>query len=317
MLPSGRLGAFLTVCFLLAGGCLGSVESEDPPGLPPGDESDVEEENDTNVSRVEAPDLEEGRAWTYEATGFYNTGEEVTIVVAEATENGYLFAGHEPRDLLEDVAWGRVWQGPMTSQLNPQAPDGSERLRLFDFPLQDGKTWPMGDGTVTATRTTVPTPDGEAEGFLLEREHEDGSTRWTYQEDLGYLTSYEAVTADTTFLSLDLVRVETLEAWTWYERLGDRVDVGGNQPDAATASVPGQASALVVSASAENGSRAVAAPPPPAAPPWMHHVEGQAEWTYEDLPSHAGSWTFSTSGQDGAFAWISAQPVKWTGPGAS
>lgn len=270
---------------------------------------------DEGNDSVAAPGLEVGGSWTYEATGLYNTGERFTVVVAERTAEGYLFGGEGREDLLEDIAWGRVWHGPVSGSLNPLDREGNERVTLFDFPLHDGKSWDRGDGEVTVTKGPVPTPEGEREGYVMEQTYANGYDRWTYEEEVGYLTRYESVTGDRVFLRIDLVSTGESEAWIWYERVGERVDVGGFEPGAETSFVPSEAASVVISAGAANQGSAWVKPPPTAAvEPWMHHVEGEEAWAYDALSSPEGAWTFSVTAREDAFAWVSAQPVAWIEP---
>lgn len=262
---------------------------------------------------VEAPVLEPGTAWTYETTGVYNTGEAFTVTVAEApSAGGYLFAGETQEDLLEDIVWGRVWHGPVSTALNPLDPEGAERIMLFDFPLWDGKTWMDGDREVTVEANPVPTPRGDVEGFVMERQHEDGFLRWTYSEEVGYMTSFEATTGGVTFQELTLVSQGETGSWTWYERLEGRVDTGGNEPSVEVQSISEEADSVVVSAGT-HGEASIVVQPPAASGmgPWMHQGDDGQAWTYRGFQATEGPWTFSTQAREDAMAWVSAQPVTW------
>lgn len=307
-----RSWAFL-VLLVTVSGCLGSgeVPRDEAPDAPgeEGEESGSEERE----AGVQAPVLEPGKAWTYEATGVYNIGQAFTVTVAEASPTGgYLFAGQAQEDLLEDIVWDRVWHGHMSASLNPLDPEGSERVVLFDFPLWDGKTWMDRGREVTVQASPMPTPQGDREGFVMERRHENGFSRWTYSEEVGYMTSFEAKTEGVAFQKLTLVSEGETDAWIWYEPSEGRIDTGGNEPSIEVASVLEDAESVIVSAGTiGEGSIVVQPPAASGMGPWVHQGEGEEAWTYRGLLSTEGEWTFSTQGHEDAFAWISAQPVTW------
>jgi hypothetical protein len=116
------------------------------------------------------PSLSPGLAWTYALDGAAHAGDETTVVVARAGEDGYLFAGGSPDDLAEETLWNRTWTGSQTLELNPA---GEEAPRLFDWPLADGDTWTTPEGTVTAC---VEHPRSSHEA--TRRPRSVGATRW-------------------------------------------------------------------------------------------------------------------------------------------
>lgn len=310
-----RPWVLLLILLVAVAGCLGGGEDAMDEGPDDEGEGDETSPSEGDPMGVDAPVLDVGQAWTYEATGVYNTGEEITVTVAEASSNGYLLAGETKEDLFEDIVWGRVWHGPMSEALNPLDPDGAERLVLFDFPLWDGKTWTDGDREVTVQAGMIPAPGGEVEGFELERLYEDGSMRWTYSEEVGYMTSFISITAGTTFQELTLVRQGTADAWAWYERVGERVDTGGYEPSMETQSVPEQADDVILSAGGWGESTVVVQPTVASGMgPSVYQADEEESWRYHGLPSSPGDWTFSTQGHEDAPAWVSGQPVAWVTP---
>lgn len=281
----------------------GDDGSDQGSGSGPGDQAPRE-------TGIPAPSLQPGRAWTYEATGVYDTGTTLTIVVAEATDEGYLFAGKDPADLVEEVAWDRPWQGPMDAELNPADGDGP---RLFDFPLDDGKTWRSGDQTVTARIGQIPHPDGPRVGLIMSAATGDGSRTWTYDPQVGYMTSYQSTQGNTTYLQLNLTEVTTSETWTWFEP-HDQAFTDGSTPG--TLEVSSDATGVVVSAGGWGGGQAQLVPPLTGPSPATYQFTDEERWTYDVYEAAEGSWHLTAQSPPDGLGYIQATAVTWTGPGA-
>lgn len=311
--------ALLLALVLLAvplAGCADQAPTEpEGPEPPDGDPTEVPGERSgdgmatVQVTGLPRPALEVGQAWTYQATGVYDTQATVTVVVAEASEQGYLLAGVGPEDLLEAIAWGRAWHGPVDAELNPQ---GDGQAVLFDFPLTDGKTWTSGERTVTVELTDVPHPDGPREGARMTVGSEQGTTTWTYEPTTQYLTSYTSTWGGTTYLELTLTGTSRSPSWTWYEDHGRASTADGP----ASLAVPDQAEAVIVSAGGWGGGQAQLLPAPTGPPPESYRFLGEEAWTYELLPAIAGDWTLAAETPPDGLGYITAAAVSWIGPGA-
>lgn len=309
----------LALLALTAGlaGCMG--DGEDPDAAPddgtdredragdPGSGRDTGSQRETGIP---APTLPVGRAWTYEATGVYDTGTTVTIVVAQATDEGYLLAGKAPGDLLEEVSWDRPWQGQVDLELNPAGEDGST---LFDFPLDQGKTWEDRGATVTARIGQIPHPDGQRIGLIMSTETEDGERVWTYDPQVGYLTSYRSTRGNTTYLQLNLTETTTSETWTWFEPHAQAFS-DGSAPG--MLEVPGEATGVVVSAGGWGGGQAQIVPPLTGPAPATYQFTDQERWTYDTYEAAEGSWQLTAQSPPQGLGFIQATAVTWTGPGA-
>jgi hypothetical protein len=255
---------------------------------------------------VPAPDLEAGWSWTYATAGVYNTGDAFTIVVAEAGPDGYLFAGAGPEDVVEDVVWGRTWFGPMDRDLvlDPQRASGTfpeAHIVLFDFPLEDGKTWDSGAATVTARATDVPGPNGlTLPGFKMTL-GSDGPT-WTYAPSIGYLTSYRS-----NVLDIVIDEVGTSDSWTWYEP-GPRVSAWMLHAD--TMDVPAESDAVIASAGGQ-GAAAATVTPAPGGVPWTFQTSDTYGYEYVILPANEGAWSASAVAGAGSTGGVDAVAVTW------
>lgn len=266
-------------------------------------------------ARVDAPDLVPGTAWTYRARSFYDGDADVTIVVASAGPDGYLFAGATPEDVGPSAVWYRDWHGPHGRDLNAVQ---DATFRVFDWPLHDGKTWELLEGMpVTARAADVPTPSGPEPGFVIEgtRDDERGARRFVaqYAPSLGTLTEYLWEVDGAPFYHLELARVGTTASYVWFER-GPRVDAegyGDPSPDALQVlEVPAGASAVLVSAGGDGGRVAVT---PPGAAPWTWEApSGGESWNpIVAFPATEGRWAVAAAGAAPSWAYAAVQVVTW------
>lgn len=312
--------AVVLVLLVLTGALAGCMDGEEDPYTAPDDGGGSDDRDGgsqgsdgTTSDRetgIPAPTLPVGRAWTYEATGVYDTGTTVTIVVAEATDDGYLLAGKTPADLMEDVLWDRPWQGEVDAELNPV---GQGAPQLFDFPLDNGKTWEDRGTTVTARIGQIPHPDGQRIGLIMSASGESGNRTWTYDPQVGYMTSYKSTRGDTTYLQLNLTEVTTSETWTWYEA-HEQAFSDGSAPG--MLEVSSQATGVVVSAGGWGGGQAQLVPPLTGPSPATYQFTDAERWTYDLYEAAEGSWQLTAQSPPDGLGYITASSVTWTGPGA-
>lgn len=274
------------------------------------------------AAETHAPALEVGRAWTYAARQTYNPDPELTVVVAEAGPEGYLFAGAAEDDLVYHALWGSEWHGRHARDLN--VADWS--VASFRFPLHDGAEWTMMEGLgVRAHATTLATPVGQVPGFVVEGRNERFHVRYEYADAVGYYVSYLFEADGRVHEDLRLTRMETGRGgWTWFER--GEIAVVANPHEPAAFDVPEGYDQVIVSAGGLDRSRALVAPPAGGAPPWQTEFdEGAEAWRHAMLPATPGRWVASVQGRpflDDApaappvspplgWAYLHAAPVKW------
>lgn len=311
--------ALLLLAAPLAGCLSGEDASTDDgpsgPGSGPGDGDGAGDDGNGTGSQDEGPrpaplpSLGPGAAWTYESTGLWNVPEDLTIVVARASSKGYLFAGGAPIDLVEDVHWNRTWLGPQTLELNPRG--GDEEIRLFDFPISDGKTWSSRDGTVTAEATTLETPLGTFEGYQMTLEGTDTNATWTYAPRVGYLVTYTAELGDQTVLDLALKSVQARENATWYTAHGRALALGG--PSSGSIEVPSEANTVSIVAGGRDGGQVTVFPPATSQQaPWTFEAEGEERWIYDRRPPAEGTWRMTVNHGPSGYAGGGIAAVNWT-----
>ncbi|MEA3199567.1 MAG: hypothetical protein QOE90_995 [Thermoplasmata archaeon] len=255
-----------------------------------------------------APDLPVGRSWTYHAKTRYDSRTEITIVVASKNATGYLFAGATADDVLEPLAWGRFTHGPQSLGLNPT----EDAVRLFDFPLEEGKTWTFtGNLTVTARATRA--------GWTMSGATDHASVTYAYAPSVGYLTSMDWRVRNATFVELGLARVGIASKWVWAER-GPDVEVGpGTLPvappvapptGAQTFDVPAKYDGLVVSAGGTRGSLVVGGPGGASWSPTF--TNGTEAWDTRGFAAPSGTWSFGlAAGGTNDWVYARAVAVKW------
>lgn len=312
----------LLVVVALAGalaGCLGGDEAPDSPEDPetgpqaPGDGNggdgsggsgeDPDGDGGEDEASARRPSLSPGLAWRYNVTGHAAAVDETTVVVARAGQAGYLFAGSSPSDLHGEVTRNRSWLGWQTEGLNPKG-DGP---RLFDFPLEDGKTWSSPEGTVTAERAEIEAPMGTFEGYRMTV---DGVNRtWTYAPDVGYLVTYEEGRDEVPMVRLGLESVGTRANATWYTSEATlRLDGPGD----GTADVA-NASAIVLAGGGDPGATVAAtAPTTSQQGPWVTQVREGSSWAYERRAPAEGTWRLSASAPPEGTVGAALAAVTWT-----
>lgn len=292
--PMRTLALALVVLLAAAtAGCLSDEGSpttapEDGPQTDPGDGGSDDAPTDDADAGASRPSLAPGIAWRYRTTGTWHAADELTVAVARVGERGYLMAGGSPADLVEETLWNRTWNGWHTTDLNPK---GEDAPVLFDWPLEDGKTWSTPAGTVTIEKATVETAAGTFEGYRMTLDGDVNRT-WTYAPEVGYLVTYEQARGETTLLGLELEAVETRGNATWHRTPASaRVEAA-----AATIAVDGNASTVLVSGGGDPGATASASPPVDSGQgPWATTVQDEPSWAYERREPAAGEWRISST----------------------
>lgn len=313
-----RLAVLVALLSVAVAGCLGGAG----PG-PAGPTLNGTENPDRDVDGAAAPngtstpDLADGTSFTYRGEGLYNLDGTFTVVVRER-DDGYLFAGAGPGDLVEEVMWDRVWFGRQDEDLDPVADEGSP-ARLFDFPLTHNKTWRWADREdwpVVARRAEVPVPGGGTEdGFeMTMATGADHEWMWTYAPSVGYVTRLTSADADVTYYDLALTDVGTVEDATWFDPVtaAEGVCAGGTTPpEQGRLSVSGADAVVVSTGFAGNGSAAVQPPPTSQEGPtaWTH-TGPDATWDYARVEAADGDWTLGAASPD-RYACIVARAVTW------
>lgn len=315
-------GEATVLLMLLLAGCVGGNASTFPEALvTPTQERTASAERAEGASRageVLAPELRAGQAWTYEGKEFYNEDTSFTVVVAQVTGEGYLFAGGAEDDLVYEALWWSMWYGMHDRSLNRVDFDRP----FLSFPLRDGASWPLSDTTtLTARAAEVDTPLGKDAGFVIEGADERRSLRVEYSPRAQNIVRLVTTGADGTVWSdLRMTRVAQAQPWVWYE-LGP-LAVASNPHEPALLDVPEGYDHVIVSAGGTEGGRARV--DTPGGPSWSVEFSGDETWRHGMLPAEPGRWVGAVAGrpflrQVGelpveapvGWAYMHAAPVKW------
>lgn len=194
-------------------GCLGG---DDPNGADDGDGDD-----DGEPFTAESPQWELGYRWTYSASTANVSGTEAEMLVYDDDGQNYrIGATNRDQALVHAVTnvnpqLGRIQKGNLAVY-----EDGEPRA-MYDFPLEDGKTWQTQifvsthGGTLTAEATYNPaidTPEGAHPGFTINA-----------TDDAGFQATYDYVPAVQWYTHL---RVETSEGVLLHELTLDEFQTG-------------------------------------------------------------------------------------------
>ncbi len=316
--------------FLLAG-CTGSSSGDaNPPSEPAAGCMTCSNPDALRNFTLDAPALPVGRSWTYASTLLYDPVEQLTIVVAQNTSEGYLFAGGTKEDVVGDAMWGRFWNGPQDRGLRDS--EEGQGFLLFDFPLEDGKSWAYSSRTnVTAHEATVQTPTGSERGFRIEGESTDEDQnqrliRYEYAPSIGYLASFHFEFNGEAVDTLSLRSMTSASSYVWYSRGPSTGHCSAGNPDIPPAipppapsppaklEVPAGFDAVLASAGATGGGRVIVTQPATAAaPPWQYENAGAEKWGATILPAPEGTWTLTGISAAGSNAWACGAigAVKW------
>ncbi len=265
-----------------------------------------------------APDLASGTAFVYQAGGHWDLVPSFTVVVAQASDEGYLLTGQTRQDLIGEVFLERAWFGVRDAELNRAPTDGHpEGWELFDFPLQDNKTWHRGQQTVTAHKSPVPTPSGTELGYVMTvggGPGDDFVIEYTYAPSVGYLTSYTYTWNGRPVFDITLTEVTRSDTWTWYEQ-GPVHELSADRGTEIRpfSQTPGY-DHLVVYAGGSEGTLATVTPPSLDTGPWTYQVDGKHEaFTGTLLEATEGTWTLTLQKPQDGEAYLGTVAVRWTG----
>lgn len=263
------------------------------------------------------PVLRTGTAWTYEAGGVWALTGKMTIIVTEGDDDGYAFGAASTGQLLNTAVWWQYWYGPMDTELNQKEID----TKLLDWPLFDGKVFPLHDLAMTVVADLIDTPLGTLPGYRIAGNNDKVAVAYTYVPEIGYLTSYSYGPADGSAIweSLDLVEVGTAETAYWLER-GDRFSITadrnavGNGPDVNVTTyevAPGYDEMIFVGLGTE-GAGAGARSVDPMGPTWGYEdADGLWDWKVGRLTATPGTWVFEAHQRLDGWAYFEGLPVKW------
>ncbi len=141
------------------------------------------------TSAAEQPRWGEGDWWAYRVTILGNTTLEMALVVDDAHADGYRLGNNASRGFF-----GLPFHGNMSPDLHPRI--GDQTWRMFEFPLQDGRSWDQelyGHNVhTTVEATSVSLPDGSTDdGYELEATTYGALlSRYTYSPTAGWMTSF-------------------------------------------------------------------------------------------------------------------------------
>jgi len=310
--------ALLIVLFASAAalGCLQADSGPDSPEVGEESGSDVGS-SETGTEGVTAPELANGTAFVYARDGPTAPAGSLRIVLA-STEETDLLAGASGPDLVGEIVHDRAFLGPVNEAMNP------EGVRLFDWPLEEGKTWALtADGfEVSAERARVPGPDGEVEGFEIRGERGNASLAYTYAPSVGFLTSYRLLAGQEPVVELKLEEVTTEDEATWFEQAGQRKACSAWAPDSLKMLEVAEGADAVVAGgwSSRSGTGVLEPPPESDREPVVQRHEGGGRWIYDLVEAEPGTWTLATKSQvpadaGGGRVCLDARAVTWTSVG--
>lgn len=163
--------------------------------------SSEDPDDSVDLTSLERPTWEPGFWWKMNVSGPWTVGGpgglEYTLVTQEAASDGYVTVADKRQVAVYDLFWDDPLAGPIGTDLTP-APDAlyptltkrvPERLSvvstvripepLFDWPLEDGKTWTAQDANGTswsleATLDEVSVADATVDGYQITGSAEEG-----------------------------------------------------------------------------------------------------------------------------------------------
>ncbi len=318
--------ALAVVCALTFSGCSGAPTSEgDGPTSGPAAPGTNPSANLTAL----APTLQAGQSWTYRTTGYWDSTDEITVVVASAGPSGYLFAGKGEADLMDEVTWDRIFFGPMDRNLQHSGSAGLTKSQLLTFPMSNGTTWRLHGMNVTARPAEISTPSGQMPGFRILGAEEWGRVEVEYAPAIGNVVRYTSFFSGNAEpdSSLELLRTGNETSWVWFNRdaevyaeeaVSDPAGFDPMNPQAtlpaeppAQLAVPGSSDVVVLWVIAEVGSKAIVTRPPPEQP-WTHDGLGNPNFVIATLPATEGNWLVSgVAGGPTGWVYIQAHAIDW------
>ncbi|HUR68942.1 MAG TPA: hypothetical protein VM370_06815 [Candidatus Thermoplasmatota archaeon] len=143
------------------------------------------------LADTRAMDWSKGNWWAYHAS-IENKSFDVALIVHDARADSFRVGTN-----LSTGFFGLPWSGNVTGDLNPRI--GGDEWKLYDFPLEDGKTWSykmLGhDATTLARATTYHVPGiGLRPGFRLESSsYGHVFARYNYVPEVGWFTRLQLI----------------------------------------------------------------------------------------------------------------------------
>ncbi len=262
-----------------------AIEQDPPTNDDPTDDPISSDPNDGEEG-TRAASLAPGLGWTYNVDGAYAHTDQITITVALAGVNGYLFAAEDPDPLTASIAQNHPWHSWQTQDLNPH----DTNAPLFDFPLTDGKTWAYENHTATAHATTLDTAFGPMDGYEITTDEDDTERTWTYARNTGYLVTYTETHDDTLLINLELESLDTANSAYWYN---EHATLHTNEPgEPQTLTVPPNATHIILAAGGDPGTHTTILPPPSSLQePWTATTNDEHRIHHETREATEGEWT--------------------------
>lgn len=133
-----------------------------------------------------------GNYWSYAATFHQEKTYHIALVVHDARDDGFRLGSN-----VSSGFFGLPFSGNVTRGLNPEI--GGEVWPMFEFPLNDGKTWEYSmfgyDATTTAYAAVIDVPGvGEVAGYRFEATaYGQVFARYDYAPVVGWFTRLELI----------------------------------------------------------------------------------------------------------------------------
>lgn len=257
-----------------------------------------------------------GTTWTYAASGAWALSTELSIVAAQDDTGALVFGAPAADQLINSAVWGQYWYGPMGDDLNQK----EIKTKLLDWPLFDGKTFPLDDLVMFVVADLVETPLGTLAGYRIEGADNETAVSYTFVPEIGYLTSYSYGSADGTEVweSLELRSVTTSDTAVWHET-GDRFSIAtGDAGVGPSATVDAYDVAegfdeIIFVGLGTTGARAAAqASDPVAGGSWgFEDAEGYWDWKVGRVSATSGPWILSAASTNEGWASFEGVLVRW------
>lgn len=130
----------------------------------------------------------------FKAEGRWTTNSTYTAIVHAKTDDGYVVATDTREQAVYEKFWNDPFLGEMTRDLDPV----DDRLpeQVFNWPLQDGKTWTTqnasgGTWEMSVDRRQVQTHAGEMTGFRIKGRSADNWTVFvTYTPQMDWFSNW-------------------------------------------------------------------------------------------------------------------------------
>ncbi len=160
-----------------------------------------------------APQWTHGDHWTYNINFDLGFGEllgDQTTLVLHATQGGYSVAAADRNAAIVDQYFDQFFVGQLDTDLNPVDQDGG--FQMFDFPLEDGKTWTTQVTTQNGSADLAMTVSkGPGATFEIVGEADGASVAYTYSPQAQWITSYTFTATDFNGEQRPLLQMELMD----------------------------------------------------------------------------------------------------------